>query len=203
MTTRAASLCAIGSLACLLPTLASAELLETVAVSLSTADRTSIVGQVCMKPVGVAAEKFDARRATSKSDNGSRPTYVNVICVAHSSVLGHRVKRIASCDNSYGRWSCTSADFLEYGLWPGPDYLELANERDIATDLEVVKSLLLSRTFQGHDLADLMQGQSCSVKVKTQDTWELVCGVTSINVERKCESGSCRFHPIGISIPLV
>jgi hypothetical protein len=204
MTTRAASLCAIfGGLAWLLPARASAELLETVAISLSTADRMSIVDQVCRRPAGVSAENFDARRATSPSDNGSRPIYVNVICVAHSYVLGHRVKRLASCNNSHGRWSCTSGDFLEYGLWPGPDYLELLSGSDIATDLEVVKSLLLLRTFRGHDLADLMEGQSCSVKPKSQDRWELVCGVTSISVERECASGSCRFQPIDVVIPLV
>jgi hypothetical protein len=60
---------------------------------------------------------------------------------------------MASCNNGYGRWSCTSGDFLEYGLWPGPDYLELLSGNDIATDLEVVKSLLLLRTFRGYDFA--------------------------------------------------
>ena len=204
MTRRATSLCAIfGGLAWLLPALASAELLETVAISLRTADRTLIVDQVCRRPVGVSAEKFDARRATNPWDNGRRPIYVNLICVAHSYVLGHRVKRIASCNNGYGRWTCTSGDFLEYGLWPGPDYLELLSGSDIATDLEVVKSLLLLRTFRGYDFADLMAGQSCSVKPKSQERWDVVCGVTTIGIERECASGSCRFHPIDVDIPLI
>jgi hypothetical protein len=204
MTRRANNPCAIfGGLACLLPVLASAELLETGATKLSTVDRTSIVDLVCRRPVGVSAEKFEARRTTNVSDNGSRPIYVDVICVAHSSVLGHRVKRIASCDNGHGRWSCTSGDFLEYGLWPGPSYLELLSGSDIAIGLEIVRSLLLLRTFRGHDLADLMEGQSCSVKPKSQDRWELVCGVTSISVERECANGGCRFHPIDVTIPLI
>jgi hypothetical protein len=191
-----------GCVALLASEVASAELLETVPVSLSTADRTSIVDLVCREPVGVSAESVRARRATGRSNNGRRSIFVHVVCGAHTAVLGHNVKRIADCDNYVGRWSCTSGEFLQYGEWPGPDYLELHGGDDVAIALEVVKSLLLWRTFRGHDLVFAMQG-ICSLYLKSKDRWELVCGVTTITVERECRSDSCRFEPVDISIVLV
>jgi len=180
-----------------------AELLADYPVSLSAADHTQVADLACRQPVGAIAERFDARRAVAKMANGSRPIFVYVICAPHSSMLGHKVKRIAQCDNYYGRWSCTAGDFLEYGAWPGPNYLELNRGNDIATDLEVVKSLLSIKMYRGHDLAELMNGQSCSLHPKSQDRWELECGVTTISVARDCTKDSCSYQPINIDIPLV
>src|SRR4029453_18585296 len=84
--------------------LAQSTLLPSEEVSLATRDRSAIALLACKRPLATS-DALDAIRLLEANQ-----IYVEVTCESFGLINGLPSLKVANCDHTTGRWTCSSAD---------------------------------------------------------------------------------------------
>jgi hypothetical protein len=145
------------AIACLCASnLAHGTLLPSERVSLATPDKAKIALLACNRPLS----KKDAMNAIRLLETSQ--IYVDVTCESFARVDVYPSLKVASCDNTTGRWACRSSEAIIVPLVGREVLLSYDSSIDVKTVLEVANYVASVRSFNGRDVAAHISG-SCRV----------------------------------------
>ena len=171
--------------------LAHATLLPSEDVSLATRDKSAIALLACNRPLA----KSDALNAIRLLETNQ--IYVEVTCGSFSLIEGIPALKVANCDNTSGRWRCTSADAVRLQLVGKEVVLSYDSRLDFATVLEIANYAASVRLFNGSDVAAHIDGRCYvgdgrSVPFEGAVSFNFACGSWSGTITKDCGGETCR-----------
>lgn len=170
---------------------AQSTLIASEDVLLATRDKAAIALLACKRPLA----SHDALKAIRLT--GTREIHVDVTCESTSQVQGLPSLRVANCNNAAGRWSCESSEAVRMQLAGKDVVLSYDSSMELSTVLEVANFAASVRSFNGYDVAAIMDGQcyvggGTSVPFEGAVSYNIGCGNWDGSITKDCGGKQCR-----------
>jgi hypothetical protein len=138
-------------------------------VTLSAGDQLALESQAC--GVGHKAGQLKSRRPVGDR----KEIRVEIDCVPFGTIAGLPALKIATCDNTSGRWTCPEiATALPMKFATGEALLSYADAMTPATAIEIATCAATVRSADGRDVAATLSGRCCDGwrASITRDCWD-------------------------------
>jgi hypothetical protein len=167
----------------------------TYPVTLSSRDRREIVQSACKRSKSPVPETFTARRFATRD---STMIDVFVRCAPHRLIQQREVRTTSWCSNATRRWLCKDeGEFVEVVDGERIVHVRFSSDSELQPSIDVVRYLLGVRSFDGFDIRDRIDGQSCLVSRDPVGAWRAECGSLTIMVAGDCKQGTCAYRAFG------
>ena len=184
---------AAATIACLLGAsqMANATLLPSENVSLASRDKAAIAQLACDRLL----TKNDALDAIRLLDTNQ--IHVEVTCESFGLIEGLPLLKVAKCDNTTGRWTCSGADAVRLHLVGREVVLSYDSPINFEIVLELANYAASVRSFNGRDVAAHISGRCYlrdggSVPFEGAVSFDFGCGGWSGTITKDCGGERCR-----------
>ena len=183
---------AAATITCLLGSqLANSTLLPSEQVSLAARDKAAIALLACNRPLG-KKDVLDAIRLLE-----TKQIHVEVTCESHGLIENFPMLKVANCENTTGRWTCSGADAVRLQLVGREVVLSYDPRIDFETVLELANYAASVRSYNGRDVAAYISGRcflgdGSSVPFEGAVSFNFGCGGWSGTITKDCGGERCR-----------
>ena len=171
---------------------AYATLAATEYVTLSARDKWALESQAC--GAGRKAGKLESWRFLG----GSKEIYVEIDCRPFGTIAGLPALKIATCDNTSGRWACPEiATAPRMTFATGEALLSYADSVTPETAIEIATYATTVRSVNGRDVAAQLSGRCWvydekSIPFEGAISFNLRCEGWEASITKDCWENRCR-----------
>jgi hypothetical protein len=183
---------AAAAITCLLGSqLANSTLLPSEQVSLATRDKAAIALLACNRPLA-KDDVLDAIRLLETPQ-----VLVEVTCESYGLIDSLPLLKVANCENTTGRWTCSGADAVRLQLVGREVVLSYDSRIKLETVLELANYAASVRAYNGREVAAYISGQCYlrdgqSVPFEGALSFNFGCGDWSGTITKDCGGEKCR-----------